>query len=584
MNTRPVAAWVTCVAAAIAGLAHAWAIADPISGQARGWLQITALSAFAALLLNRQSAHRVRRAALIGWVFATTSIAGATWWLFISMHVYGGLAAPLTVLAVLGLSAFLGLYWAAAAGALFATFKKKQAVASVHWLLFAIVFASFTLLTDLARAQAFTGFPWGTGAYAHVDGALVGLAPWVGAFGMSWVAALVAALIAASVVQRKLMPLALAIAIPLATDWLAPTADSAQVAERFAQVKGGGRRPGDTEQNAQPPGRSSHEALDAAAPRLTVRLLQGNIPQDEKFQPGTGVPLALDWYRAQLLNSPAALTIAPETAIPVLPARLPDGYWDQLGAHFAVPGRAALIGIPTGSFEQGYANSVVGLSSQAPYRYNKHHLVPFGEFIPPLFKWFVRMMNIPLGDFDAGPVAAPSFEWRTGPAPSAHPQPAGHGPHSGQAPAPARIERLAINICYEDLFGEELATRFADPAAAPTIFVNVSNIGWFGNTVAIDQHLNIARLRSIEFARPTLRATTTGATAYIDARGQVLAQMPRHERGVLDVALRGETDMTPYARWMARTGLWVWWAFGLGALALAWGAVRRSPARITTPI
>ena len=534
------AAWVTCAAAALAGLTHAWAIGDPFSGQARGWLQMAAMAIFAALLLDARWATGARRAALIGWVFATTSIAGATWWLYISMHVYGGLAAPLAVLAVLGLSAFLGLYWAAAAGAFFAIFRKYRPVASIHWSLFAIVFASLTLLTDLARAQAFTGFPWGTGAYAHVDGALVGLAPWVGAFGLSWAAALVAALLAAGVVQRSLAALALAAAIPLATSWLGPWAPATE-----AQPQ---RQPAQTEP-------------------VTVRLLQGNIPQDEKFQPGTGVPLALDWYRAQLLNSPAALTIAPETAIPVLPGRLPDGYWDQLSAHFAVPGRAALIGIPTGSFEQGYANSVVGLSSQAPYRYNKHHLVPFGEFIPPLFKWFVRLMNIPLGDFDAGPVAAPSFEWRVGPAPSAHPQPAaGNGPHSGQAQAAVRVERLAINICYEDLFGEELAARFADPATAPTMFVNVSNIGWFGNTVAIDQHLNIARLRSIEFARPTLRATNTGATVHIDAHGHVLAQVPRHERGVLDVAVRGETELTPYARWMSRTGLWVWWVFGASCL------------------
>ena len=89
--------------------------------------------------------------------------------------------------------------------------------------------------------------------------------------------------------------------------------------------------------------------------------------------------------------------------------------------------------------------------------------MPFGEFIPPLFHWFVRMMNIPLGDFERGPLVQPSFAWQ------------------GQ--------RLAPNICYEDLFGEELAARFAAPDHAPTVFVNVSNIAWFGDGVAIDQHL-----------------------------------------------------------------------------------------------
>lgn len=511
--------------AALAGLLHAASVASPIDGQASATLNLLALAVFAALLLAAPSARTPLQTAVIAWAFATASIAGATWWLFISMHVYGGLAAPLAVGAVLALAAFLGLYWAAAGALLRLVFAPDRPIAGAQWLLFAIVFASLALGTDLARAQAFTGFPWGTTPYAHVDGVLAGLAPWVGAFGMGWAAAFVAALLAAVAVFRQVLPLLPAVVILGLGFALTPTAPPPATAARGA----------------------------APAP-LTVRLLQGNIPQDEKFQPGTGVPLALDWYRSQLLGSPAALTIAPETAIPVLPARLPANYWDQLSAHFAVPGRAALIGIPTGSFEQGYANSVVGLSDHPPYRYNKHHLVPFGEFIPPLFKWFVRLMNIPLGDFDAGPVAAPSFVWRHG------------GLH----------ERLAINICYEDLFGEELAARFADPATAPTIFVNASNIGWFGNSVAIDQHLNIARLRAIEFARPTLRATNTGATAFIDKHGRVVAEMPRHARGVLDVALHGETDITPYAHWMARTGLWVWWAVAWAGIALAFGLVRRS--------
>ncbi|MGE8396224.1 MAG: apolipoprotein N-acyltransferase, partial [Comamonas sp.] len=96
------------------------------------------------------------------------------------------------------------------------------------------------------------------------------------------------------------------------------------------------------------------------------------------------------------------------------------------------------------------------------YRYDKHHLVPFGEFIPPMFQWFVRMMNIPLGEFRRG--------------------------HVGQAPMVWHGERWAPNICYEDLFGEELGARFADASTAPTVFVNMSNIAWFGDSIAIDQH------------------------------------------------------------------------------------------------
>jgi apolipoprotein N-acyltransferase len=234
---------------------------------------------------------------------------------------------------------------------------------------------------------------------------------------------------------------------------------------------------------------------------MQVELLQGNIPQDEKFIPGTGVADSLRWYGEQLQASRAPLTLAPETALPVLPRQLPDGYWQALDEHFAGAAQAALFGMPLGDAEQGYTNSVVALAPApaAPYRYDKHHLVPFGEFIPPLFAGFVHMMNIPLGDFERGDIGQPSFEWQ------------------GQ--------RLAPNVCYEDLFGEELAARFADPARAPTAFVNVSNIGWFGDTVAIDQHLQISRMRALEFERPMLRATNTGDTAIIDHKGQITHQL-----------------------------------------------------------
>jgi apolipoprotein N-acyltransferase len=269
------------------------------------------------------------------------------------------------------------------------------------------------------------------------------------------------------------------------------------------------------------------------------------VPQDEKFQPGTGVPMALRWYGEQLRDARAALVVTPETAVPMLPQQLPAGYWDALQQRFATGSQAALVGIPLGSFKDGYTNSVIGLKPGAlVYQFDKHHLVPFGEFIPPLFRWFTDLMNIPLGDFNRGDVGAPSFEWQ------------------GQ--------QLAPNICYEDLFGEELGARFASATPAPTIFVNVSNIGWFGNTVAIDQHLQISRMRALEFERPMIRATNTGATVIIDHRGVVTHSLPRHTRGVLTGVVQGRTGATPFAQWVSRLGLWPLWALGL--LVVGWAA------------
>jgi apolipoprotein N-acyltransferase len=281
-------------------------------------------------------------------------------------------------------------------------------------------------------------------------------------------------------------------------------------------------------------------------------LLQGNIPQDEKFEGGTGIPLALAWYGRMLRDTDAQLVVAPETAIPLLPSQLPENYLEAVRDLFAKGDRAALVGIPLGDDENGYTNSVMGFQpGGGAYRYHKHHLVPFGEFIPPLFKWFTRMMNIPLGDFNRGAVGQPSFLWHE--------------------------QRLAPNICYEDLFGEELGARFADASTAPTIFVNLSNIGWFGNTLAIDQHLQISRMRSLEFARPMIRATNTGATVIIDRFGRVTHALPRYQRGVLVGEVEGGTGLTPFARWVSQAGLAPLWAVAAIAALVALRARRIRP-------
>ncbi|MDO5693971.1 MAG: apolipoprotein N-acyltransferase [Pseudomonadota bacterium] len=527
-----------------AGVGQALSVADPWTGQSHWWLQILSL-AWLAWQLAHHAERRMswsastwarpetgvpwRRALWLGWLFGLGWLAGTFWWLFISMHTYGGLNAALAVGAVAALAGLLALYYALAGAAFVRLAPGKMLGQSPAWS--ALLFAALWTLAELARGNWFTGFPWGAGGYAHVDGPLAFLPRYVGVYGTGLVAAALAALLALgghvrwrSVRMQVTVVLALLIGSAL-WGW------------RYFDIE-----------------IDSVDVTEGKSGLVTeVALMQGNIPQDQKFIPGTGVADSLRWYGEQLQANRAPLIVTPETAVPLLPRQLPEGYWDALLARYSGEGQAALLGVPLGDMEAGYTNSVVGLKAgQAePYRYNKHHLVPFGEFIPPFFKWFTRMMNIPLGDFERGAVGQPSFDWR------------------GQ--------RLAPNICYEDLFGEELAARFANPATAPTAFVNVSNIAWFGDSVAIDQHLHISRMRALEFERPMLRATNTGATAIIDHRGQVTHRLPRLTRGVLLGSFEGRTAITPFARWAAQAGLWPLWIF-CGALVLL-AALRRLSAR-----
>ena len=527
---------VQALVAVVAGGTQALSLAWPGSGEPLWWLQIASMALLAWLVRPNGSGGTTatsvswRRGAVIGGLFATAWLAGTFWWLFISMHTYGGLAAPLAVAAVLGLAVFLASYYAVMLGLFCHLAPANKALA-------AIFFGAFWLLAELARGTLWTGFPWGAGGYAHVDGPLAPLARYVGVYGLGAVAATLAMGVVqvrpADLRRWRLWALLLAAGGVLAL----------ATAQRSCGI-----------QLCDTPGQRS-------APPLSLALLQGNIPQDEKFQAGSGVPVALRWYAEALREAKADLVVAPETAIPLLPQQLVPGYLEGLQQRYAQGSQAALLGIPLGNETQGYTNSVLGMSpaTQAtPYRYDKHHLVPFGEFIPPFFKWFTAMMDIPLGDFNRGLVGQASFAW------------------AGQ--------RIAPNICYEDLFGEELGARFIDPAQAPTVFVNFSNIGWFGNTVAIDQHLHISRMRTLEFERPMVRATNTGATAIIDHRGVVTHQLARHTRGVLQGEVhgrgldeRGGWSITPFAWWVSRWGLaplWLW-----GGLAVAFAALmERRPA------
>lgn len=480
-------------------------------GRPQAWLQWLGMAVMVRVLLWAPSA--ARSAAWMAWC-ATVSGVATTWWLYISMVHYGGLMPWAGAAAVVALSAFLAWSFAALGAGFFHVRHRRSAP---WW------WASGWLLAEWLRGVVFTGFPWGNIATAHVDGLGV-LAPWLGALGVGALAAGLAAWLG----TRRHWPGA---ALAALVGGLAVAPSMPWQHWDLSQTRAHG--------SAQ------------------VTLLQGNIDQADKFDAERGVPQALTWYREAIASAELSdLVVAPETAIPVLPQTLDDAYWRGLAETLAGQPAAVAMGVPLGTAQTGYENALWWLTPTraraalaqsriqgqdlAQQHYAKVHLVPFGEYTPSGFRWFAAALNMPLSGFRAGALDQAPFDW------------------AGQ--------RWGVQICYEDVFGAELAQRMA--IAAPSIWVNVSNIAWFGDSVAVDQHLNIARWRARETGRAIVRATNTGATAAIDHLGHVSARLPAFTRDHLSVEVAGREGLTPYVRWVGRwhdapwlllaSGPWLW--------------------------
>jgi apolipoprotein N-acyltransferase len=249
---------------------------------------------------------------------------------------------------------------------------------------------------------------------------------------------------------------------------------------------------------------------------VSVALIQGNIPQEMKFRPEAFIQ-TLSLYRGMIAASPAQLTILPETAIPAFFDQLPPGYIESLKTIAEGHGGDIIFGTLSGDNER-YFNSAVSVGRSPLQIYSKSHLVPFGEMIPPGFSWFLELASIPMSAFSRGT--------------------------NKQPPLAVAGQQVAVNICYEDVFGEEIIGSL--PQAG--ILVNLSNTAWFGRSLAQPQHLQISRMRAVETGRPMLRATNTGMTAAIGPDGSILAQLPAFTRGVLTTEVVAHQGMTPYAR------------------------------------
>jgi apolipoprotein N-acyltransferase len=418
-----------------------------------------------------QRAEHWREGFLTGWSFGLGFFLAGISWVYVSLSVFGEMPAAVAALATFALCALMALY-PALVGAACVRWRPPGVFAQV------LLFASLWTLGEWLRGWLFTGFPWLALGYSQTPPSpLAGYAPLLGVLGVGWCTALLGALLLLG--RRGVLPF---VAV-LALGW----------------------------------GLRQHEWTTPQGAPVDVALLQGNVAQDLKWNPDH-FAYTLASYRDLVENHPATLTVLPETALPTFFDQVPPDYLDELRRLAARRQGDIVLGVATGDGLH-YWNSAVSIGASPTQTYRKAHLVPFGEYIPVGFAWFMAMANIPFASFSPGAIP--------------------------QQPLAIGGQQVAVDICYEDAFGDEI--RQALPAAG--ILVNMSNTAWFGHSLAQPQHLQISRLRALETGRPMLRATNTGMTAYVTPDGAVQAALEPFTRGALVATVQAYCGLTPYARY-----------------------------------
>ena len=427
-----------------------------------------------------------RAAAWQGFAFGFGAFMVGTSWIYISLHDFGNMPAPLGAVAVMLLVIYLALF-PALIGWLQAQFTSRA-------LRLIVVTPALWAGLEWIRSWFLTGFPWLSVGYSQISGPLAGFAPYLGVYGVSWVTAVSAGVAAQLIYATPRARWGYGVLLPLIFM-------SGAVLKQVAWTTPLGNP-------------------------ISVALIQANIPLDIKWQP---------MYREHIMNLYASLSaqshgsdliIWPETAVPAYLDELQQGFLTNLRREAIAQHSAIVLGVVEktpgrfpGAGNTPVYNSVVSIGDKEGI-YRKHHLVPFGEYLPlsSWLSWLLEVLHIPMSDFSA---------WQ-----------------GVQAPIPAANQKLGISICYEDVFGEEVIQEL--PAA--TLLVNVSEDAWFGRSWAAQQHLQMGRMRALETGRVLLSATNTGVSAVVGADGRVLAEAPPFTQAVLKAQVQPRQGATPYVR------------------------------------
>ncbi|MGD2137084.1 MAG: apolipoprotein N-acyltransferase [Gammaproteobacteria bacterium] len=441
-----------------------------------GWFPVVCLSL--ALLFNQWLTDTPRRAFLHGGLFGLGFFGAGVSWVYVSVHGYGHVPAVAAIPVTLLLVAFMSLFPA------FLGLLLRRYCHADSWLMAVAVLPAGWILAEWLRGWLFSGFPWLNIGNSQIDGPLAGYAPLLGVYGTGWAAALTAGLLV-MLLRRRLRVAGLLL---------------------LTAIWGGGHLLGTVEWT-QP-----------RAGTLKVALVQGNIPQEEKWAPENMLDTLTRYVELTFAQTGTDIVVWPETAIPAFLDQVQDNFIPYIEKRLEAADMSLLTGIPVlDRTDWRYYNAVMSLGGKRALYY-KQHLVPYGEYLP--LRWLIGnaldALAVPNADFSRGAETQPLL------------QAAGYP--------------VGASICFEVVFGEQIIRDLPEAA----LLVNVSNDAWFGDSLAPHQHLEMARMRARETGRPMLRATNTGISAIIDHRGQVTARSPQFEQYVVSGSIVPRQGATPY--------------------------------------
>ncbi|HZD48624.1 MAG TPA: apolipoprotein N-acyltransferase [Silvibacterium sp.] len=503
-----------------------------------GWIALVPL--MYALLAPDNVAHPkyLRRSALTGYVCGIFWYILNCYWIYHTMHLYGGVPAAGAAGIVVLYSMVLGLYFGLF-GAGIAFLRRTSGGVAVP-----LVLAPFLWVAIELAASRITSVPWDQLGYSQVDNFLLTrLAPWTGVYGISFVlmavnALFVAALLSGSIHLRLRLGVGAALAAVLMQlgSWMQPRPAPTQALAVLLQANFDVR-----------------ENNDWVGPEwdrnIAIFLKQSEDRSAGWYagMPDPSRPLQYEFTGGIKGPMPISLIAWPEAPSPFTEGDL--RFQAAMKELATSTGAGIVAGDPTAEWETDESgarvlreyNSASFISPEGEFvgRYNKIHLVPFGEYVPyrDLF-FFAHHLTRQVGDFARGKERNVFTE-------------NGH--------------RYGVFICYESIFADEIR-QFVKNGAE--VFVNISDDGWYGDTSAPWQHLNMARMRAIENRRWLLRDTNSGVTASIDPYGRVVQSSPRHVFTSLPAMYGFRDDLTFYTRYGDVFG-WACVVVAIGAGVLA---------------